>query len=122
MINFLLWNWSNFKEEAPLTLWGGVRTLFYSINSYIYRLIIELYDVFMLLCRGKLLDSNALNALFGRIGVILGLVMFMYVAFSFIKVLIDPDSFNDKQKMFPLSQPESALYWQCFPRVSRVRC
>ena len=53
------------------------------------------------MCSGKLLDNKALNSLFSRVGLILGLVMFMMVAFSFVKVLIDPDSFNDKQKGIP---------------------
>lgn len=100
MITFL-WNFAELKEKANLTVWSAIRTIFYSINSFIYKLIIDLYDVFEALCNGKLLDSNTLNALFGRIGVILGLIMFMYVAFSFIKIIIDPDSFNDKQKGMP---------------------
>lgn len=74
------------------------RYLFLTIDKYIYQFIVFAYNIFIRLTSGKLLDSGEINKLFGRIGLILGLIMLFRVAFSFIQLLIDPDSFGDSKK------------------------
>ena len=76
----------------------GVRTLSFSLATIIYRLIINLYDLFEALCTARILDNTLLKELSTRVGLVLGIVMFFNVAFAFIKILIDPDSIEDKEK------------------------
>ena len=78
-----------------------IRSTFYFIDSLIYWLIREFYNVFIGLCNGQLLDSSTINSLFSRVGLLLGVVMMFRVAFSFVQVLINPDSFNDSEKGIP---------------------
>lgn len=74
----------------------GLRSIFYTIISMIYRFIIDLYWLFNTLCTGRLLDNNVMTELSKRIGLILGIIMLFYVIFAFIKMLVDPDIINDK--------------------------
>lgn len=95
-------NWLKSPATSLITVINAaIRSIFYSINSLLYRGVRSLYNVFIALCNGQLLDSDTLNGLFGRIGLLLGVIMLFRVAFSFIQVLINPDSFNDNQKGIP---------------------
>lgn len=85
-------------DTALNILEGLLRSLFFWINEILYKMISDLYDVFISLCNGQILDNDTLNGLFGRIGMLLGVVMMFRVAFSFVQMLIDPDSFSDKEK------------------------
>ncbi len=76
----------------------GLRSIFYTIISMLYKLIINLYWLFNTLCTGRLLDNTVMQELSKRIGLILGIIMFFYVTLSFIKMLIDPDIISDKTK------------------------
>ena len=76
----------------------GLRTLMFWLDTFIYNLIINLYDFFNKLCTARLLDDTALNAISQRVGLILGLVMFFSVVFSFIQMMIDPEKMSDKEK------------------------
>ena len=76
----------------------GLRSIFYDIISMLYKFIINLYWLFNTLCTGRLLDSEVMQELSKRIGLILGIIMFFYVTLSFIKMLIDPDVISDKTK------------------------
>ncbi len=106
MLSFLnlpsLSNWLKSPATSLITVINAaIRSIFYSINSLLYRGVRSLYNVFIALCNGQLLDSDTLNGLFGRIGLLLGVIMLFRVAFSFIQVLINPDSFSDNQKGIP---------------------
>lgn len=89
------------KEGAMATFGALIRWLAFMVNQFLYEMISNLYDVFIALCNGQLLDSDTLNSLFGRVGMLLGVIMLFRVAFSFIQVLIDPDTFSDKERGIP---------------------
>lgn len=72
------------------------RTLCYSLDTIIYKLIINAYDMFYILCNGRLLDDNLLGQIATRVGLILGIIMFLNVSFSVIQMVLDPDKLNDK--------------------------
>lgn len=99
---YFLWNplnWlSGIAEELGGTMLAGIRTLSFSLSTHIYKLIIDLYNLFEILCTARLLDSSALETISTRIGLVLGILMFFNVTLSFIKMLIEPDSFEDKEK------------------------
>ena len=95
-------NWLKSPGTSLITvIEAAIRLILYTINSLLYRGIRSLYNVFIALCNGQILDSDTLNGLFGRIGLLLGVIMMFRVAFSFIQVLINPDSFSDNQKGIP---------------------
>ena len=74
----------------------GLRILFYTIDQFIYDLMIKLYKMFETLCTVRLLSTDLMSSIARRIGVILGLVMLFYVVLAFVKMLVDPDKVNDK--------------------------
>lgn len=76
----------------------SIRGFMYSICVLIYKLIIYLYNLFDILCHSRIMDSQIIQQLSARVGLILGLIMLFYVSFSFIKMLIDPETITDKEK------------------------
>ena len=93
---------STWLSDAGDGIMGGIttalRTLMFWLDTFIYNLIIDLYDIFNKLCTARLLDNTVLNAISQRVGLVLGLIMFFSVVFSFIQMLIDPDKISDKEK------------------------
>ena len=75
------------------------RYIFFQIDKAIYELTKTLYDIFYLLCNGKILSNSQISDLFGRISVILGMVMLFKVLFSFVQYLVDPDGGNNGKSM-----------------------
>ena len=74
------------------------RSLFYWISSLVYQLIKTLYDIFERLCNSRILDSEVLRIISGRIGLLLGIIMFFMVTFSVIQLMLEPDKLTDKEK------------------------
>lgn len=74
------------------------RTIFYMLDIIIYKLMINIYNVFVMLCSGRLLNSDTIKQLSTRVGTILGVIMMFMVIFSFIQMLINPESISDKEK------------------------
>lgn len=74
------------------------RYLFFFIGKFIYGAIRYVYNIFVTLCNGRILDNDSIMALFSRIGVILGVIMLFVVSFSVIQLLVDPDAIADKEK------------------------
>lgn len=75
----------------------ATRTIFYGVNELIYKVIINLYQLFELLCNARLLDSEQLSILATRVGYILGIIMVFKVIFNFIQIVLEPDKSNDKE-------------------------
>ncbi len=99
LLSWKIWEWpKEVAKEVQEAALRALRTVFYAICSLIYRLVAYLYDVFELLCHGRILDNTVLNQLSKRVGLILGLIMLFFVVFSFIKMLVDPDLITDKSK------------------------
>ena len=69
----------------------------------IYGWIADLYNIFMYLAKVQLFSSDGGNAsvvleIYNRIQVILAVVMVFYVTFEFVKYIVNPDTFDDKEK------------------------
>ena len=101
-LDFVWWNpltWiSEGLEKLQGAIMSAVRALSLSVNSIIYRLLIDLYTLFEALCSARILDEEVLENLATRVGYILGVVMLFFVIVSFIRILLDPDAINDKNK------------------------
>lgn len=98
-MNFL-WNPLEWLSDSGAlgVMEQAVRGLSFSLSSIIYKLIINLYNLFEDLCTARLLDGTLINEISKRIGLILGLVMFFNIVFSFVKMFISPDTISDKEK------------------------
>lgn len=96
------WFVSDYLSKVPENLLGailkGIKSLMFSLDTKIYKLIIDLYNMFINLCNVRLLSNTVLQELSQRIGYVLGIVMLFYVVFSFIQMLLNPDNLNDKEK------------------------
>lgn len=88
--------------DNATNVWGiilrALRSVFYEINSLIYKLMIYLYQLFETICNARFLDNDTFNQLATRVGMILGVIMLFSVMFSFIQMLIDPNRLEDKDK------------------------
>ena len=102
MLNFLVWwnplTWlSDAQEGVSGVIYSGIRILFYFINSHLYGAIIYLYNLFEALCHGRLLNTDVIDKMSSRIGIVLGIAMLFYVVIAFIQFLISPDELvNEK--------------------------
>lgn len=101
MISFagMLGDWlsSSVGNGVPGILDIGIRSLAFSIATFIYKLIISFYNIFEKLCSGRFFDSSMLKDFSERIGVILGVVMLFITIFSMIKMVVDPEKVSDKE-------------------------
>ncbi len=79
-------------------IYQAIRGFMYSVCVLVYKLVIYLYNLFDVLCHSRIMDSQVVQQISARVGLILGLIMLFYVSFSFIKMLIDPDTITDKEK------------------------
>ena len=80
------------------TILGAIRTLLFYITSIIFELMVNVYNLFDKLCNARILDNEIIEIMSQRIGLVLGLVMFFYVVFSFIQMMVDPDKVSDREK------------------------
>lgn len=90
--------WDSLGDNIGIVVENLMRSIFYAIDTVIYKLIMDLYNIFTLLCNGRLLSSDVIKQLSLRVGTILGVIMMFIVIFSFIQLLVNPDAINDKEK------------------------
>lgn len=90
-----LWD---FATDPVGTILNALRTLLYELSGLIYKLIIWLYDIFMKLCNSRVLDSEVLELMASRVGVVLGLIMLFMTMFSVVQMILEPEKLSDKEK------------------------
>lgn len=87
---------------------GELRKVAGSICNAIYSLISILFDVFYSLANIRILNAGTMvdgvwhdapiTIIYKRITLLLGIIMVFYVTFQFIKYVLEPDTFSDKEK------------------------
>lgn len=87
---------------------GELRKVAGSICSAIYSLISILFDVFYSLANIRILNAGTMidgvwhdapiTIIYKRITLLLGIIMVFYVTFQFVKYVLEPDTFADKEK------------------------
>lgn len=87
----------NIADNVGGTIIDGLRSLCYWLDTFIYNLIIYIYNWFVMLCNGRILDFDVVKSISDRFGLILGVFMFFTVAISFLRMILDPDKMNDKE-------------------------
>lgn len=78
----------------------AIRTFFGTIAATIYSIISYLYDVFILIAKAEILNSDIVQKIYRSVGLILGMFMIFKLTFSLIQALIDPDKLTDKKNGF----------------------
>ena len=87
---------------------GELRKVAGSIYNAIYSLIAILFDVFYNLANIRILNTGTMvdgvwhdapiTIIYKRVTLLLGIIMIFYVTFQFIKYVLEPDTFSDKEK------------------------
>lgn len=80
---------------------GALRSLIASITELIYKLIAGLYNLFIALSQISLFKNNEIETIYKRVEVILAVIMVFYVSFQFVKYIVNPETFSDKEKGVP---------------------
>ena len=81
-----------------LDITEGVRDVFVGIASLFFNILKVLADLFFNVSMVQLLNDETVAVIYQRIGLILGLFMLFKLTFSFIQMIIDPDTITDKEK------------------------
>ena len=78
-----------------------LRTFFAFLCKIIYPLISNVWDLFVYLSKAEIFNSSGngiVSNMYTRVGLLLGLIMLFRIVFSLIQMLINPDSFLDREK------------------------
>lgn len=95
---YLNWFTENLFPFFGRIIENAARYIFYFLDKFIYSAIRYVYNIFLALCNGRILDNDSIMSLFSRIGVILGVIMLFVVSFSVIQLLVNPDAISDAEK------------------------
>lgn len=76
----------------------GLRTLMLTICDGVYRLICLTFNIFEKLGTAQIIEDSQVQAIFNRVGLIIGIFMLFRLTFSFIQYIVDPDAMFDKKK------------------------
>ena len=93
MMHLIEWN-----DVINISIVKAIRSLFLVLCDFVYRLIIVFFDIFSRLGSAEILQNSTIQAIYSRIGLIIGIFMVFRISFSFIQYLINPDTMLDKQK------------------------
>ena len=82
-------------------IWQAFSTILLFLDSIVYFLISWVYQIILVLCNYDLLgDSSQIDALINRIYVIIGVVVLFLVAYSLLKIMVNPDDTKGKNSPF----------------------
>lgn len=71
------------------------RSLSGLIAALLFDFLTYLYDIFILLTNVNILDNDFVNAIYTKVGLILGIFMLFKLTFSLIQTLVDPKKLDD---------------------------
>lgn len=80
---------------------GMLRIGMMNIIAWVYNLISTFYNIFFYITKVTILsgsDDSLIMGIYERIQVILAVVMVFYVTLEFVKYIVNPDTFGDKEK------------------------
>ena len=87
-----------FLLNITQVIFDAMRSLCLFLDIIIYDMIVLMYGIFEKLAVAEFLSNEAIQDIYRKGGVILGLYMVFRLTFSLIKMLIDPDLVADKEK------------------------
>lgn len=83
-------------EESGIML-SLIRTILMAFCNVIYKLIIYVYELFIAIGSATILNSDQIQVIYNRVGLILGIIMIFRLIFSFVQYMINPDKITDKE-------------------------
>lgn len=90
----------SFWSDIGFSIKQALRTFSCKIAAILYDFIVELYSVFMYTARAEILESEFIQNIYVKVGMILGIFMVFKLAFSLIQSLVNPNTFSDEKKGF----------------------
>lgn len=88
-----------FLAESILdAAYAAFRTLCSALCEALYPIMSACYKLFMDLATFRLLGTKDMTAIYGKITMILTIVMVFYITFEFVKYAVEPDTMTDKEK------------------------
>lgn len=76
------------------------RAIMSSLDSVIYKILEGLYNVFFNIADATILQPEMIKALFGRVQLILGIIILFKLVISFFTGIVNPEGFSDEKKGF----------------------
>ena len=86
------------KDSIGNAIQGAIRSFMFFICDFIYRGISYVYDIFARLASAEILSDTTVMAIYQRVGLVLGIFMVFKLSFTFIQIVINPDTISDKDK------------------------
>ncbi len=76
------------------------RLIMSGLDSVIYKILAGLYNVFFNIADATILQPEMIKALFGRVQLILGIIILFKLVISFFTGIVNPEGFSDEKKGF----------------------
>lgn len=87
------------SDSSEPSWWMNIlRTVFSTIDTVAYTLISYIYQVLFAIANSTIISPALIRELYGRVQLILGVVMIFKLATSILQVIINPDLLNDPKK------------------------
>lgn len=87
------------SDSSEPSWWMNIlRTVFSTIDTVVYTLISYIYQVLFAIANSTIISPALIRELYGRVQLILGVVMIFKLATSILQVIINPDLLNDPKK------------------------
>lgn len=85
-------------NDVGKAIMDGLRTLMLTLCDVVYKMIYLTFNIFEKLGTAQIIEDTQIQAIFNRIGLIIGIFMLFRLTFAFIQYIIDPDAMLDKKK------------------------
>ena len=92
------------------------RSLLAKLDLFIYNLIAGLYQIFLSVANADLISPQTMKAFYGRVQLILGIIIMFKVAISLFNGILNPDSLNNEKTGFSSIIKRIIMYPYILPR------
>ena len=75
-----------------------LRSLFSALDSFGYWILGGVYNIFFAVSSAEIISGDVVREFFGRVQLILGVIMVFKLTFTVLSIIINPDVATDKQK------------------------
>lgn len=90
----------NSDLSKPSIVGKALRSIFMTIDQVVYWCIGVVYDILFNISEADIISSDLVKSFYGRVQLILGVIMIFKISISLLQYIINPDAFNDKKTGF----------------------
>lgn len=87
-------------NSTPGVIWDAIRSILSVFDNVVYTCIGFLYNILFNITETSILKSDVIKDFYGRVQLILGVIMIFKISVSLMQYVINPDTFNDKKTGF----------------------